>query len=125
MIAENLIKYKEMKLLESTYRTFSGTKTIIEIPNKKPTQWIIYQDDKPKFFVDFFDLEKESNAMMNSLVLCGKKPIEDILSLINKRNNVNLSIPKISKIGIKKKVKSEEKEIDLEPLPESWLSYSL
>lgn len=114
-----------MKLLESTYRTFSGTKTIMEIPNKKPTQWIIYQDDKPKFFVDFFDLEKESNAMMNSLVLCGKKPIEDILSLINKRNNVNLSIPKISKIGIKKKVKSEEKEIDLEPLPESWLSYSL
>tara|TARA_R110001592_G_scaffold293882_1_gene563608 strand:- start:65 stop:409 length:345 start_codon:yes stop_codon:yes gene_type:complete len=114
-----------LKLNKNTYRTFSGTKEIIEIPRKKETQWIIYEDDKPKFFVDFFDLEKESNAMMNSLVLCGKKTIEEVLELINKKNNINLSIPVITKLGIKKKLKSEKIELTLEPLPEKWLDYSL
>jgi hypothetical protein len=108
----------------STYRTFSGIKEIVEIPRKKVTQWVIYQDNKPKFFVDFFDLEKESNSMMNSLVLCGKKSIEEVLELINKKNNIYLSIPKISKIGIQKKIKTESKELNLEALPEEWLAYS-
>jgi hypothetical protein len=114
-----------MKLKLSTYRTFSGTKEVVEIIKKKDTQWVIYEDDKPKFFVDFFDLKKESNAMMNSLVLCGKKSIEEVLELINKRNNINLSIPVITKLGVKKKLKSEIIELDLESLPEKWLDYSL
>jgi hypothetical protein len=114
-----------MKFKLSTYRTFSGTKEVVEIIIKKDTQWVIYEDNKPKYFVDFFDLEKESNAMMNSLVLCSKSTIEEVLELINKRNNVNLSIPVISKLGIKKSLKSEIIELFLEPLPESWLDYSL
>ncbi|PQJ76850.1 hypothetical protein [Polaribacter glomeratus] len=114
-----------MKLKLSTYRTFSGTKQVVEIIRKKETQWLIYEDDKPKFFVDFFDLEKESNSMMNSLVLCGKRTIEEVLELINKRNNINLSIPVISKLGIKKRLKSEVIELSLESLPEKWLDYSL
>jgi len=114
-----------MKFKLSTYRTFSGTKEVVEIIIKKDTQWVIYEDNKPKYFVDFFDLEKESNAMMNSLVLCSKSTIEEVLELINKRNNVNLSIPVISKLGIKKRLKSEIIELFLEPLPESWLDYSL
>ncbi len=109
----------------STYRTFSGTTEVLEIPRKKNTEWVIYQDNKPKFYVDFFDLEIESNAMMNSLVLCAKRSIEDVLVMINKRNNINLSIKKISRLGIKKKVKTEVKEMELEALPEEWLSYSL
>jgi hypothetical protein len=114
-----------MKLELSTYRTFSGKKDIVEIPNKKDTQWLIYEDDKPKFFVDFFDLETESNVVMNSLVLCSKRPIEEILELINKRNNINLSIPVITKLGVKKKLKTKIIELSLEPLPEEWLDYSL
>ena len=58
------------KLNKSTYLTFSGYKEIVELPTQRETQWLIYQDNKPKFFVDVFDLAKESNAMMNSLVLC-------------------------------------------------------
>lgn len=109
----------------STYRTFSGTKEVVEIPEKKETQWVIYQNNEPKFFVDFFDLEKESNAMMNSLVLCSKRSLDEVLQLLNKRNNINLSLPKISKLGIKKRIKTEIKELNLEPLPEKWLAYSL
>tara|TARA_B100000795_G_scaffold264016_1_gene243933 strand:+ start:11459 stop:11803 length:345 start_codon:yes stop_codon:yes gene_type:complete len=114
-----------MTLLETTYKTLSGRKKIIEVPQKKVTQWVIYKDNTPKFFVDFFDIEIESNAIMNSLVLCSKKPLEEVLKLINKKNNVNLSLPKISSLVFKKKIKSEVIELHLEPIPEEWLSYSL
>ena len=114
-----------MTFLATTYRTLSGIKEVIEIPNKKDTQWVIYKDNKPAFFVDFYDLEKESNAMMNSLVLCTKRSLNEVLELINRKNNIKLSVPKISRLGIKKKIKSEYKEIDLEPIPEKWLAYSL
>lgn len=112
------------KLNKSTYLTFSGYKEIVELPTQRETQWLIYQDNKPKFFVDVFDLAKESNAMMNSLVLCGKRDINQVLDFINKRNRINLSIPKISRIGIKKKVKTEVVELKVQPLPEEWLAYS-
>ncbi len=114
-----------MVYLETTYRTLSGTKEVIEIPKKKFNQWVVYQDNKPRFYVDFYDLEKESNAMMNSLVLCTKRTIEEVLELINKRNNINLSVPKISRLGLKMKLKSEFRELNLETLPADWLAYSL
>lgn len=114
-----------MNFRVSTYRTFSGTKEIVEILEKKQTQWVIYENNEPKFFVDFFNLDFESNVMMNSLVLCSKRSIEEVLELVNKRNNINLSIPRITKLGIKKRIKTEIREIDLAPLPEKWLSYSL
>ncbi|MCI2229400.1 hypothetical protein MC378_09505 [Polaribacter sp. MSW13] len=114
-----------MKLLATTYRTLSGTKEVLELPKKKNTQWIVYQDNQPAYFVDFYDLEHESNSMMNSLVLCTKRSITEVLELLNKRNNINLSIPKISRLGFSVKLKSEVKHIELQPIPEKWLSYSL
>ena len=121
----NFVKNIKMEIIETTYRTFSGIKKIAEIPRRKSSQYIIYQDNEPKFYVDLYDLSIESNAMMNSLVLCAKRSMRDVLRKINKRNNINLSIPIISKLGIHRKVKSEPKEIDLQPLPEEWLDYSL
>ncbi|KGL62547.1 hypothetical protein [Polaribacter sp. Hel1_85] len=114
-----------MTFLAITYRTFSGTKEVIELKEPKNTQWVIYKDNIPAYFVDFFDLEKESNAMMNSLVLCAKRPLQEVLELINKKNNVNLSVPLISRLGLKKIVRSEVREMNLEPIPEEWLSYSM
>jgi len=114
-----------MTFLATTYRTLSGKKEIIEVPGKKNTRWVIYQDGKPKFYTDFYDLNIEANAMMNSLVLCTKRNIREVLELINKRNNINLSIPKISRLGYYKEIKSVEIELDLETLPEKWLAYSL
>ena len=127
MIATNLMLQKEdkMKLIETTYRTFSGTKTVIEIAKRKPTQWIINENNQPKFYVDLYDLSIESNAMMNSLVLCAKKSMQEVLETINQKNNINLSLTKVSKLGFKKKLKSVPKSINLEPLPEKWLAYSL
>ncbi|TVZ56323.1 hypothetical protein OD91_1608 [Lutibacter sp. Hel_I_33_5] len=114
-----------MRYLATTYRTLSGVKEILETPKKKDTQWVVYRDNKPAYFVDFFDLAIESNAMMNSLVLCTKRSLDEVLSIISERNNVNLSIPKVSRLGLKMKLKSEYRELNLDPIPEKWLAYSL
>jgi hypothetical protein len=114
-----------MKLIETSYRTFSGTKKVVEIPRRKPTQFIIYQDNIPKFYVDLYDLSIEANAMMNSLVLCARRPMKVVLEALNKRNNINLSVTKFSKLDFKKKKESREIELDLISLPEEWLAYSL
>lgn len=114
-----------MELIETTYRTLRGTEKRIEIPFRKPTQYIIMQDNKPKFYVDLFDISVESNAMMNSLVLCAKKPIKVVIEAINKRNNVNLSISNTSKLVVKKKKKTKKILLALQPLPEEWIDYSL
>lgn len=114
-----------MKVYLNTYRTFIQKKKVYEPLEAKDTQWIIYQNNVPKFYVDLFDLTVESNSMMNSLVLCSKRTLDDVLELLNKKNNINLSVPKISKLGFKKKVNSEVTELPLEPLPEEWLAYSL
>ena len=114
-----------MNLSKNTYRTITGVKEVVELTKRKYHQWLVYQDNKPAYFVDFYDLKEESNAMMNSLVLCTDNSISEVLELINKRNNINLSIPKISRIGLKKKIKSEQAELDLKPIPKKWLAYSL
>ena len=114
-----------MKLIEVTYKTLSGTKKILKIPGRKSTQWIIYQDNEPKYYVDLFDLSIESNAMMNSLVLCTKSKMKDVLTLINKKNNINLSTRNFSSLGFQKTRDSKVVNINLKPLPEEWLDYSL
>jgi hypothetical protein len=110
-----------MNFETNTYRTFSGIKKIVE----KYHQKLIYQDNKPAYFVDFYDLQSESNAMMNILVLCSGNPIDTVLKAINKRYHVNLSIPIISRVGLYKKIKSEHIILDLQPIPLKWLGYSL
>jgi hypothetical protein len=112
-----------MKCKVIPYRIITGTKTIIQAPRKRRTQWIVYQNDTAKFFIDLFDLKKNSNIIMNSLIFCGRKSIDDILKIISHKNNICLSIPKAPFLGFK--VKLEFKEFHLEPMPEEGLSYSL
>jgi len=74
-----------MELIKTTYLTFSGKKEVIEIPSRKSSQWIIFENDIPKYYVDIYDLSIESNSMMNSLVLCGKRSIHVVLAHLNKK----------------------------------------
>ncbi|MGB0879817.1 MAG: hypothetical protein ACPGTO_04560 [Polaribacter sp.] len=106
-----------------TYKTLEGTKRIVKSLKKTLTKWVVYQDGKPKYHIDFYDIKTESNAILNSLVMCDKRPIREVLKIVSKKNNVNLSIPKTSFLGIK--LKSEYVNLDLEPIPEEWLDYYL
>lgn len=109
---------KKFKL--TTYRTLTGTKKILKIPKKKSGQWVIYQNNEPTYFVDCFDFKIESNLIMNNLILSERKTIDEVIKKIKKKKKVNISIPKIPIFEIE--VKSEIKELELEPLPEEWLS---
>ena len=104
----------------TTYKTLKGTKEILELKKKKSTEAIIYKDETPCFYVDCFDLQTESNIIMNSLVLCQQRKLTDVIKEISKKNNVNLSIQEAPFLSIEKSVKYTE--IELPPLPESWLN---
>lgn len=109
-----------MTLKQITYRTLTGTKEVLEFPKKINAQWIVYLDNTPKFHVDCFDLKTESNVIMNSLVLCARRTIEDVLRDINKKQNIKLSVKKAPLIEIP--VKTELKDLKLKPLPLKWLN---
>lgn len=104
----------------TTYKTLKGTKKILELKNKKSTEAIIYKDNIPSFYVDCFDLHTESNVIMNSLVLCQQRKLNDVVKEIGEKNNVNLSIQEAPFLSFEKSVKYTEME--LPPLPESWLN---
>ena len=108
-----------MKYKLTTYRTLTGTKEVLEIPKKKSGQWIIYQNDEPTYFVDCFDFKIESNLIMNNLILSERRSIDEVIKRIRKNKKIKLSLPKTPIFEIE--VKSEEKELDLQPLPEEWI----
>ena len=103
----------------TTYRTITGKQKILETPRKKSTEAIIYQDDKPTFFVDCFDLQTESNVIMNSLVLCQQRSMIAVIKEISEKNNIKLSIKEAPLFAIE--TSSITKELELPPLPEEWL----
>lgn len=109
-----------MKYKLTTYKTLTGNKEILELTEDAYGQWIIYQSKKPKFHVNCFDFENESNQILNSLLLAKQQSINKILNNINKKNNINLSLEKAPLIEIK--VASEIKELELEPLPLEWVN---
>ncbi|WP_417800324.1 hypothetical protein [Tenacibaculum sp.] len=104
----------------TTYKTLKGTKKILELKKKKNTEAIIYKDNKPSYYVNCFDLQTESNIIMNSFVLGQQKSIQEIVKEISKKNNVNLSIQEARFLAFEKSV--EYTEVELPPLPESWLN---
>ncbi len=108
-----------MKYKLTTYRTLTGTKEVLFIPKKRSGQWVVYHNDEPTYFVDCFDFKKESNLIMNTLIISERKSISDVLKKIRKKQKVKLTLPKTPFFEIK--VRSEVKELELKPLPEAWI----
>lgn len=104
----------------TTYKTLTGTTRILELPKKKNTEAVVYLDNQPAFHVNCFDLQNESNLKMNSLVLAQKRNIADVIKEIAEKNNVNLSVKDAPLFSIKKE--STVTEMELPPLPETWLN---
>lgn len=114
-----------MKFRTNTYRTLTGKHEVLEISDKKYHQKVILKDNKPAYLLDFYNLHEESNAMMNSLVLCTDNSLEKVLTKINRLNNINLTVQKPIKFRFQKKIKSEIINVNLQPIPKEWLRYSL
>ncbi len=110
---------KKYKL--TTYRTITGSKDILEIPKKKSGQWILYKNDEPTYFVDCFDFKEESNLILNNLILSERNTIDDVLKKIKKKKKIKLTLETPPLLEIE--IKSEIKELKLQPLPEEWLQF--
>lgn len=109
-----------MKYKLTRYRTLTGKKEVLELTEDAYGQWIIYQNKIPKYHVNCFDFDNESNQILNSLLLKQQQSIDEVLETINKKNSINLSIEKAPLLEIK--VGSEMKELKLEPLPLEWVN---
>jgi len=109
-----------MKYKLTKYKTLTGKKEILELTEDAYGQWIVYLNKKPTYHINCFDFENESNQILNSLLLKKQQSINEVLSSINKRNNIHLSIEKAPLLEIK--VGSELKEIELRPLPLEWVN---
>ena len=103
---------------EITYRTLTGTKRFIELGDHAYGEWIIYENDQPKYHVNIFD-KSAASLKIDELLHTKEQNIEAILDMISKANRVNLSLGKRPVIGIIKK--SKLISLNLGPLPESWV----
>ena len=109
-----------MKYKLTKYKTLRGNKEILELTENAYGQWIVYQNKKPRFHINCFDFESESNQILNSMLLAQQKTIDEVLSIINKKNQTNLTIEKAPFLEIK--VDSTIKEFHLKPIPLEWVS---
>jgi hypothetical protein len=109
-----------MRYKLTRYKTLTGNKEILEFTEDAYGQWIIYQNKKPKFHIDCFDFQNESNQVLNGWLLAQQKSINEVLGIINRKNKTNLTIEKAPLLEIK--VDSKIQEFSLEPLPLEWVS---
>ena len=78
-----------MKYKLTKYRTLTGKKEILELTEDAYGQWIVYQNKIPKYHINCFDFENESNQILNSLLLKKQQSIDEVLETINKKNSIN------------------------------------
>lgn len=97
-----------------------GVTEVLEFVDNDYGQWIVYQDKKPKFHINCFDFSLESNQLLNNWVLSKQRSIDQVLNIINRRNNINLTLKKTPLFVLK--AESETTEISLKPLPLEWLN---
>ena len=65
-----------MKYKTTRYKTLIGVKEVLEFVENDYGQWIVYQDNKPKFHIDCFDYSSESNRLLNDWIY----PNKDLLT---------------------------------------------
>lgn len=104
----------------TTYKTLTGKKQILETKTNKSTEAVVYENNQPAYLVDCFDLQTESNVQMNYLVLCQQRSMKNVIEEIGEKNNVNLTVKEAPLFSIKKS--SEDKDIELPPLPIEWVN---
>ena len=110
-----------MKYRVTTYKSFSGDRKIVELPDSTYGEWIIYEDNVPTYHIDCFREDSESDALIQNYLSIKDKnhSIERLLKQLRNTTGNKLSFRSIPFFS--KKVSSEIQELDLKPIPLSWL----
>jgi|TARA_R110001592_G_scaffold239559_3_gene499503 hypothetical protein len=103
----------EYKIL--TFKTLTGKLEFIDLGEHSYGEWIIYEDNLPKFHIDCFRENSLSDSLIKDLIEKENWTIEKLLDRINQMDNRNLTLGKRPLIEIE--ASSELKEIKLDSLP--------
>jgi len=102
-----------------SFYTLNGIVKFIDLGDSVYGEWIIYDDMAPKYHVNLFDKNFNSNVIVNSLLENKKETIDSVIKKISTQQGVKLSMG--VRPGIEILQKSEMIDLELAPLPESWL----
>ncbi|MFY7669454.1 hypothetical protein ACOSP6_00065 [Tenacibaculum sp. MEBiC06402] len=110
-----------MKYRTNKYLTLKGKIEELSLPDSAYGEWIIYDNNKPKFHVNISNYESKSDCLISLILTENKSEFKNILNDINKRFNRNLTLPSKTFFGIK--LNSKLRESDLDTLPFKYIDH--
>ena len=110
-----------MKYRINKYQTLNGKTQEVALPDSAYGEWIVYENNEPKYHVNIFNYESKSNCLAFAIMTESKSEFKSILTDINKRFNRNLTLSSKTSFGIK--ISSKLVEYELSPLPFEWIAH--
>lgn len=110
-----------MKFRKNKYLSFKGKIEEVILPCSTYGDWIIYENNEPKFHLNILNFKSKSDTLVNLIMTESKSDFKDILNDINKRFNRNLTLSSKKIFGIK--ISSKLLESDLSSLPFEWIEF--
>lgn len=110
-----------MIFIKEIYQTIRGKYIYINLPDSTYGQWIIRENNSPKYFIDCFS-KNESNSIIKHLMDDKNLAITNIIDLLVKHTGKKLCLDKKPLIGIK--IDSQKKDINFDSIPIEWLNLS-
>ncbi|MGN6181247.1 MAG: hypothetical protein ACTHNW_18840 [Mucilaginibacter sp.] len=105
--------------LQVSYYTLFGIIKLIELGDFVYGEWIVYDDNVPKYHVIAWPDEGASNALIDQLLKSRTETIQSILKKINKSQHRKLSLGNNPFFVFV--TKSESIELNLDSLPYEWV----
>jgi len=114
-----------MMIIEGKYRqlsfyTIRGITKFIDLGDFSYGEWIVYDCWVPKYHVNVFDEQYNSNFLIKSLIENKQETLDSIIDKINVNEGVKLSFG-YRPLFIEIVQKSELVDLELGPLPEQWV----
>ena len=103
-----------------TYYSLKGLIKYVDLGDSSYGEWIIYDNEIPKYHINIFDKSSDSNIRLLKLLENKQKTIESIVTEINSKENTSLSLMQRPVLEVIKT--SELVNLDLEPIPVNWVS---
>lgn len=110
-----------MKYRINKYLSLKGKIQEVTLPDSAYGEWIVYENNEPKFHVNIFNYESKSDCLIYVIMTESKSEFESILTDINKRFKRNLTLSSKTNYGIK--IDSKLIESDLGSLPFEWIEH--
>jgi len=108
-----------MKYKVITFKTLAGNQELIDLGEQSYGEWIIYENNSPKFHISCFRQDSIADSIINELLENYNWSIEKLLDKINQFESLKLELKKLPFIEIK--ISSEFRDIELETIPVAWL----